>query len=60
MESRQFADRLKRLPAKEWLNVTLTVSTPGPDGFGLHSSGMFILNPPYTLEPIVLQVSLRK
>jgi 23S rRNA (adenine2030-N6)-methyltransferase len=50
MESRQFADRLKRLPAKEWLHVTLTVSTPGPDGMGMHSSGMFILNPPYTLE----------
>ena len=56
MESRQFADRLKRLPAKEWLHVTLTVSTPGPDGFGLHSSGMFILNPPYTLEPMLREV----
>ena len=56
MESRQFADRLKRLPAKEWLHVTLTVSTPGPDGFGLHSSGMFILNPPYTLEPLLREV----
>jgi 23S rRNA (adenine2030-N6)-methyltransferase len=53
MESRQFADRLKRLPAKEWLHVTLTVATPGPDGTGMHSSGMFILNPPYTLEPIL-------
>jgi 23S rRNA (adenine2030-N6)-methyltransferase len=56
MESRQFADRLKRLPAKEWLNVTLTISTPGPDGVGLHSSGMFILNPPYTLEPMLREV----
>ena len=56
MESRQFAYKLKRLPAKEWLNVTLTVSTPGPDGFGLHSSGMFIINPPYTLEPTLRQV----
>jgi 23S rRNA (adenine2030-N6)-methyltransferase len=57
MESRQFADKLKRLPAKDWLNVTLTVSTPGPDGFGpLHSSGMFILNPPYTLEPTLREV----
>jgi len=53
MESRQFPDKLKRLPAKEWLNVTLTISTPGPDGVGLHSSGMFILNPPYTLEPML-------
>jgi 23S rRNA (adenine2030-N6)-methyltransferase len=56
MESRQFADKLKRLPAKEWLNVTLTVATPGPDGTGLHSSGMFILNPPYTLEPMLREV----
>jgi 23S rRNA (adenine2030-N6)-methyltransferase len=50
MESRQFADRLKRVPAKEWLHVTLSVAGPRADGNGLHSSGMFILNPPYTLE----------
>ncbi len=56
MESRGFADKLKRLPAKEWLNVTLTITTPGPDGFGLHTSGMFIFNPPYTLEPMLRQV----
>jgi 23S rRNA (adenine2030-N6)-methyltransferase len=29
------------------------VATPGPDGTGMHSSGMFILNPPYTLEPLL-------
>jgi 23S rRNA (adenine2030-N6)-methyltransferase len=56
MESRQLPDKLKRLPAKEWLNVTLTISTPTPDGVGLHTSGMFLLNPPYTLEPILRQV----
>ncbi|MFZ4875127.1 23S rRNA (adenine(2030)-N(6))-methyltransferase RlmJ [Janthinobacterium sp. Mn2066] len=56
MESRQFADKLKQLPAAEWLHVTLTVNTPSPDGFGLHSSGMFILNPPYTLEPMLREV----
>src|SRR5471030_2859410 len=56
MESRQFADKLKQLPATEWLHVTLTVNTPSPDGFGLHSSGMFILNPPYTLEPMLREV----
>jgi 23S rRNA (adenine2030-N6)-methyltransferase len=56
MESRQFADKLKQLPASDWLNVTLTVNTPMPDGFGLHSSGMFILNPPYTLEPMLKEV----
>jgi 23S rRNA (adenine2030-N6)-methyltransferase len=57
IESRNFADKLKRLPAKDWVHVTLTVSTPGPDGFGpLHSSGMFILNPPYTLLPTLREV----
>jgi len=56
MESRQFADRLKRLPAKEWLHVTLSVAGPRADGNGLHSSGMFILNPPYTLHDELLAV----
>ena len=55
-EARNFADKLKLLQAKEWLNVTLTISTPGPDGFGLHSSGMFVLNPPYTLLPMLREV----
>jgi 23S rRNA (adenine2030-N6)-methyltransferase len=53
MESRQMPEKLKRLQANGWLNVTLSVSAPAPDGFGLHSSGMFIINPPYTLEPML-------
>lgn len=56
MESRQLPDKLKRLPCNGWLNVSLSISTPSPDGFGLHSSGMFIINPPYTLEPILKEV----
>ncbi|ELX09495.1 putative external-DANN catabolic protein [Janthinobacterium sp. HH01] len=56
MESRQFADKLKQLQCSDWLNVVLTTNTPMPDGFGLHSSGMFILNPPYTLEPMLKEV----
>ncbi|WP_334190984.1 23S rRNA (adenine(2030)-N(6))-methyltransferase RlmJ [Noviherbaspirillum sp.] len=56
MESRQLPDKLKRLPANGWLNVTLSISTPSPDGFGLHSSGMFVINPPYTLEPMLKEV----
>ena len=50
MESRQLPDRLKRLPGKDWLHVTLSISEPAPDGFGLTGSGMFIINPPWTLE----------
>jgi len=55
-ESRQLPDKLKRLPSKDWLNVTLSISGPTPDGFGLHSSGMFILNPPWTLMATLKEV----
>ncbi|HZW12484.1 MAG TPA: 23S rRNA (adenine(2030)-N(6))-methyltransferase RlmJ [Noviherbaspirillum sp.] len=53
MESRQLPDKLKRLPGNGWLDVTLSISGPAPDGFGLHSSGMFVINPPWTLEPML-------
>jgi 23S rRNA (adenine2030-N6)-methyltransferase len=56
MESRQLPDQLKRLPANGWLNVTLSVCEPSPDGFGLHSSGMFVINPPWTLEPMLKEL----
>jgi 23S rRNA (adenine2030-N6)-methyltransferase len=49
-ESRLLPEKLKQLPCKEWLDVTLSISGPVPDGFGLRSSGMFVLNPPWTLE----------
>lgn len=55
-ESRQLPERLKRLGAKSWLNVSLAIHGPAPDGFGLHNSGMFILNPPWTLEPILREL----
>lgn len=56
IEARNFAERLKHLPAKSWLNVTLCINAPTPDGIALHTSGMFLLNPPYTLEPMLKQV----
>jgi 23S rRNA (adenine2030-N6)-methyltransferase len=56
MESRQLPDKLKRLPGNGWLNVTLSVCSPAPDGFGLHSSGMFVINPPWTLEPLLREL----
>lgn len=56
MESRQLPDKLKQLPCNGWLNVTLSISSPAPDSFGLHSSGMFIINPPWTLEPTLREL----
>ncbi|MBP0597050.1 23S rRNA (adenine(2030)-N(6))-methyltransferase RlmJ [Herbaspirillum sp. LeCh32-8] len=55
-ESIQLPERLKRLGAKSWLHVTLAIHGPAPDGFGLHNSGMFILNPPWTLEPMLREL----
>lgn len=39
---------LERLPAP-WLRAHLHLRRPGPDGLGLTGSGMFVLNPPWTL-----------
>lgn len=47
---------LKTLPAKSWLHVALTVSTPADDGFGMHGSGLFILNPPWTLHKLLGEI----
>lgn len=40
---------LERLPV-QWLNASLTVCKPAADGLGMHGSGMFIVNPPWTLQ----------
>ncbi len=50
VESRQLPERLKSLGASDWLHATLEVKAPARDGFGMHGSGMFIINPPWTLE----------
>ncbi len=50
IESRQLPEQLKKLPVKSWLHVTLSVHAPSADGYGMHGSGMFIINPPWTLH----------
>lgn len=47
-ESITLAGKLKKL-APDWLNLTLTVQAPGPDGMGMHGSCVFLINPPWTL-----------
>lgn len=55
-ESRELAKKLAQLPVASWLNVTLSISQPMPDGFGLHSSGMFIINPPWVMAAMLNEV----
>ncbi len=50
LDAHELPPRLKRLPAKSWLHVALRVKEPAADGFGMHGSGMFIVNPPWTLH----------
>jgi 23S rRNA (adenine2030-N6)-methyltransferase len=47
-DATQLPEKLKKLPAK-WLDARLTIASPAADGFGMHGSGMFIANPPWTL-----------
>ncbi|TCT01625.1 23S rRNA (adenine(2030)-N(6))-methyltransferase RlmJ [Paralcaligenes ureilyticus] len=48
-ESHELARSLERLEVDSWVHTTLTVCKPASDGYGLHGSGMFVVNPPWTL-----------
>ena len=48
-EPLQMVEQLEQLSPDNWLNVTLSIQAPHQDGFGMHGSGMFIINPPWTL-----------
>lgn len=54
LESTQLAGRLKAsadaAAKKGWLHVRLTVTQPDERGYGMLGSGMFVVNPPFTLH----------
>ena len=58
-ESAQLPQRLKALAdtqaKKGWLHARLTVAQPNERGFGMLGSGMFVINPPHTLQPALHQ-----
>ena len=49
-EAALLPEQLKKLPVKSWVHASLTVRHPVAGGLGLHGSGMFIINPPWTLK----------
>jgi len=55
-DSQRLPAALKNLPAKNWLHVSLSVNSPAEDGFGMGGSGLFILNPPWTLHKTLQEV----
>ncbi len=58
-ESAQLPQRLKAVAdaqaRKGWLHTRLTVAEPNERGFGMLGSGLFIINPPFTLAPALRQ-----
>jgi 23S rRNA (adenine2030-N6)-methyltransferase len=56
LEPQQMIRHLRQLPEVQWLDIELTVSKPPTDSMGLFGSGMFLINPPYTLEASLKEV----
>lgn len=52
-EPHRMVERLKRLVSDNWLDVTLSVQAPAATGFGMHGSGLFIINPAWTLPALL-------
>ena len=55
-DSHRLPTTLKSLPARSWLHVSLSVISPAEDGFGMRGSGLFIINPPWTLHKTLQEV----
>jgi len=49
-EVMQMIRALRRLPGVDWLHATLQVKQVPRDGVGLYGSGVFVVNPPWTLR----------
>ena len=56
LEAAQLPKRLEGLAPKGWLHARLTVQQPDQQGFGLAGSGVFVINPPFTLHNELLTV----
>jgi 23S rRNA (adenine2030-N6)-methyltransferase len=53
IEANHLPDKLKKAGASHWLHATLSVCAPSTKGRGMHGSGMFVINPPWTLATIL-------
>ncbi|PPD51745.1 MAG: 23S rRNA (adenine(2030)-N(6))-methyltransferase RlmJ [Methylotenera sp.] len=52
-EPAQMLANLKKFHPKNWLSIELNVQSPSENGYGMHGSGMFIVNPPYILPTLL-------
>ncbi len=52
-EPAEMINDLIHLDLPNWLNVEMSIQEPSAKGFGMHGSGLFIVNPPWTLPKIL-------
>lgn len=48
-EPDEMIKNLMQLNVPNWLHVAMNIQAPSEDGYGMHGSGLFIVNPPWTL-----------
>ena len=51
-EPAQMIEKLSHL-SQNWLHVSMSIHEPSGDGYGMHGSGMYIINPPFILPKIL-------
>jgi 23S rRNA (adenine2030-N6)-methyltransferase len=52
-EPEAMLNSLLDLGISDWLNASLTIQTPSAEGYGMHGSGVFVINPPWTLPQLL-------
>jgi len=55
-EALELPQRLLKLDASRWLRAELRVRAPPAGGYGLYGSGLFVVNPPWTLPASLKEV----
>ena len=54
-EPDEMIEQLHRLNPPNWLHVAMTIQAPATEGFGMHGSGLFIINPPWSLPKVLTE-----
>ncbi len=52
-EPNEMIDALIALNAPNWIHVAMTIEEPSLEGYGMFGSGLFIINPPWTLPGVL-------
>jgi 23S rRNA (adenine2030-N6)-methyltransferase len=54
-EPTEMIDKLIKLNTANWLHVSMSVEALSTDGYGMYGSGLFVINPPWTLPNILAE-----